>query len=57
MTSHKITFKLVRSFGIGFVIASPTLNGMCVEVQLGCLVLQVWNRGKSLLGFENYWNG
>lgn len=55
--THKITLKLVRSFGVGAVIHSPTLNGVCFDIQMACFVLAFWSRGRGLFGVENYWNG
>lgn len=54
----KINLKLVRSFSLGFSIHSPTLNGIYVELYIGCFHLSLWDRAKgSLFGFNNYWNG
>jgi len=55
MNTHKITFKLVRSFGIGFTIYSPTLNGICFEIDLACFSMTIWGKGEELIGFESYW--
>jgi hypothetical protein len=55
--THKITLKLVRSFGVGVGIHSPKLNGVCFDIQIACFVLAFWNRGRGLFGVENYWNG
>lgn len=55
MKIAKITLKLVRSFSIGFTIASPSLNGLCFHVNIACFQLTVWNRGGRLFGFKNYW--
>jgi hypothetical protein len=55
--SAKVTFKLVRSFGLGVLMHSPTLNGLSVELYLGCFSVAVWSRGMKLLAFRNYWKG
>ena len=52
-----INIKLCRSFAIGFEIHSPKLNGLSVEVYLGCFRIGVWGRGEEVIGFNNYWNG
>jgi hypothetical protein len=52
---EKITVKLVRSFGIGFVVYSPKFNGLCLEINFGCFSVCFWNRGEGFFGFENYW--
>ena len=53
-----ITLKLVRSFGIGFTIYSPTLNGLCFDISIGCFIFAVSSKGRDgLIGFANYWNG
>lgn len=52
----KITFKIVRSFSIGFTIHSPALNGFSIELRFACFDLSLRNRGKKLFGFKNYWN-
>jgi hypothetical protein len=57
MKTYKITLKLVRSFGLGVTVMAPSLNGLCVEVQLACVCLTVWSRGRGWLGFKNYWDG
>jgi hypothetical protein len=56
MISHKITLKLVRSFGIGFTIRSPSLNGFSMDIQIACISLDLWSRGQGLFAFRNYWN-
>ena len=56
-TTYKINFKLVRSFSVGFAVFSPKLNGFYVEAYLGCFHIAIWNRGKLLIGFNNYWRG
>jgi len=53
--SAKITFKLVRSFSIGFTISSPKLNGLHVVLLLGCFHVQIWSRGKTLFSARSYW--
>lgn len=55
MKSGKFTLKLVRSFGIGFEVFDPSLNGFYVQLHLVCFIVVVWNRGKRLFAFENYW--
>lgn len=55
MTSYNITLKLVRSFSIGFTIYSPSLNGFCFDISLGCFIISVWNKGEKFFGFKNYW--
>lgn len=55
METAKITLKLVRSFSLGFTIASPKLNGLCFHVDLACFQIAFWNRGSTLFGFRNYW--
>ncbi len=58
MNYPKIQLKLVRSFGVGFTIHSPTLNGLCFDIQVACFILAVWPRMKgNIFGFHNYWNG
>lgn len=56
MKTPKITISLLRSFSLGFVIASPKLNGLCFHVDVACFRLMVWNRGNVLFGFRNYWS-
>ena len=53
--TYKITLKLVRSFSIGFVIYSPTLNGLCIELHFACFHLMLRSRGQEMFGVENYW--
>ncbi len=53
----KITLKLIRSFGAGIRILSPTLNGLCIEVFFACFMLHIWSKGNHWFGFGNYWNG
>ena len=55
--SSKLTIKLVRSFSLGFKIFSPKLNGLCIEVSVGCFAVQLWSRGKTFFAAKNYWNG
>jgi len=50
-----IELKLVRSFSVGVEILSPKLNGFCVVFYIGCFHLQLWNRGKGLFKYNNYW--
>lgn len=57
IVTSKITFKLVRSFSVGFSIHSPTLNGFSVELFFVCFHLSVWSRGERLFCVRNYWNG
>jgi hypothetical protein len=54
--TYKFTFKIVRSFGLGFEILSPKLNGCCFIIMVGCLRFQFWNRGEYFIGFESYWD-
>ncbi len=54
--TYKFTFKLVRSFGLGFEILSPKLNGCCFTIIVGCFRFDFWNRGKYFMGFESYWD-
>lgn len=54
--TYKITFKLVRSFGLGFEICSPKLNGCCFEITFGCFKFCFWSRGEELIGFQSYWD-
>jgi hypothetical protein len=51
MESYKITFKIVRSFSLGFAVYSPKLNGLCFDINFACFHLGFWNRGKKLIGF------
>lgn len=51
-----LTLKLIRSFGCGFTIHSPTLNGLSIEVQVACFAAHVWSRGRGV-DFRNYWHG
>ena len=54
----KITFKLVRSFSIGFTIYSPKLNGICFDIYFGCFHASYWNRPcKKFISFNNHWSG
>lgn len=55
MEIPKIALSLVRSFSLGFTIASPKLNGLCFHVNVACFQLAFWNRGSTLFGFRNYW--
>jgi hypothetical protein len=57
MKTHKITIKLVRSFSLGFNIFSPKLNGFYVSINIACVSLCFWSRGKHLFGIQNFWNG
>jgi hypothetical protein len=54
--SSVIHFKLVRSFSLGFTIHSPKLNGLSIEIYLGCFHLAFWNKGLKLFGYSNFWN-
>ena len=56
MTS-KITLRIVRSFGIGFTIYAPALNGICFEINFLCFSLLIWNRGAKWFGFKIHWFG
>ena len=53
----KITLKLVRSFGLGFTIFSPKLNGLAFDVALGCFHCTCWGKGNVWVGVSNHWNG
>ena len=55
--SSKINLKTVRSFSIGFMIHSPTLNGLYIELHFAWWHLAIWSRGKQWFGYNNYWNG
>lgn len=55
MDTHKITLKLVRSFSLGFSVHSPTLNGLCFDIYVGCFTVSGWSRGRKLIGLANYW--
>ena len=55
MKSAKFTLKLVRSFGLGFEVFDPSLNGLYIEFRIACLMFVMRNRGKRLFVFENYW--
>ena len=55
--SYKIEFFLARSFSLGIMISSPSLNGLYFEVMMGCFWLRVRSRGQYWLGFSNYWGG
>lgn len=57
MKTAKITFKLVRSFGLGFTILSPTLNGVCFHVDVACFSVMFWSRGTTLFSANNHWRG
>ena len=46
---------LVRHFGIGFTIASPSLNGLHLEVSFACFIFRFWSKGTKLFGASNYW--
>lgn len=56
MVTPKINFKLVRSFSVGFTIASPKLNGLYFRINVGCFQIAFWNRGGPMFGFSNYWS-
>ena len=49
------TFKLVRSFALGFTIFSPKLNGVSFCIYLGCFHLSFDARGTRPLLFRSYW--
>jgi len=53
----KIQIKLVRSFSLGFTIASPTLNGFSLELHISCIDIHIWSKAKGckLVSFKNYW--
>ena len=58
MSRSLFTFKIVRSFSVGFTIYSPHWNGwLSFEVCFACFVLMFDHKGVKLFGFENYWNG
>jgi len=50
-------FKLVRSFALGFVIYSPTLNGLAFDINIACFSLHVGSKGNSWVGANSFWNG
>jgi hypothetical protein len=50
-----VQLKIVRSFSIGFGIMSPTLNGFCVEIYIGCFHVCLWSKGNTPLTVKNYW--
>lgn len=54
--SSKITIKLVRSFGLGFEIFSPKLNGVYFQITIACFKINFWNRAKGFISFESYWD-
>ena len=54
--THKLTFKIVRSFGFGFEIFSPKLNGLYFQITIACLKIDVWNRGKGVIRFASFWD-
>jgi len=56
MPSFKISVLLVRSFGVGIVVFSPKLNGVCVELHVACLMFRFWNRGTRFFTARSYWN-
>jgi hypothetical protein len=55
MKTAKFEAFIARSFSVGITIASPALNGLHIEVMLGCFGFRLWSRGKSLFKFSNYW--
>lgn len=56
MKTAKITFKLVRSFTIGFTVHSPTLNGLSFDIGIACFHASVWGKGKQWIAFKSFWN-
>ena len=57
MLTYKLTIALTRSFSIGITVASPKLNGCCVEVRAACFLIRFWNRGRRWFAVRNYWHG
>ena len=57
MRTAKITIKLVRCFSLGGTIFSPSLNGLCVEINFACFSLLLWAKGGPLFAAENHWQG
>ena len=56
--NHKFTFKIIRSFSVGFTIFSPHYNGwLMFELRLAFFALHFNKNGRRWVGFENYWNG
>jgi len=56
MVTYKITLALVRSFGLGFKIHSPKLNGISFEIQIACFIFRFWGKGFKFITIKNYWN-
>ena len=57
MRTAKITIKLVRCFSLGATIFSPSLNGLCIEINFACFSLLLWAKGGPLFAAENHWQG
>lgn len=55
MKTAKITLKLVRSFGIGFTVHSPSLNGFSINIDFACFALSIWSRGGQWFAARSYW--
>jgi hypothetical protein len=55
MKQGKINLYMARSFSVGFTVHSPTLNGVCFEIFLGCFGVRFWGKGETLLSVNNYW--
>jgi len=51
------TFFIHREFSVGFIIYSPTLNGLCWGVNLMWFGMRYWSKGDRGVTFGNYWNG
>jgi len=56
MATYKITLALVRSFGLGFKIHSPKLNGISFEIQIACFIFRFWGKGFRFITIKNYWD-
>lgn len=48
---------IIRSFGVGFTIFSPKLNGFCFEINVACFLFRFDSKGKRLFKVSNFWNG
>jgi hypothetical protein len=57
MNTAKLSIKLVRSFGVGLTIHSPSLNGLYVEAQIACFLIAFWSRGVGVFSLGNHWRG
>lgn len=51
----KVQLKLVRSFGLGVDILSPSLNGLCIHIRVACFTLAIWSRGDGWFEARSYW--